>query len=79
MTEEEAKTKWCPQTLGRTPPNPECCAGSSCMAWRVATRTEWRDRRTGQLIEPGMTFLRGETVDVQVEVGGFCGLARRPA
>ena len=34
MTEDEAKTKWCPMTLGRTPPNPEACGGSACMAWR---------------------------------------------
>jgi hypothetical protein len=33
MTEDEAKTKWCPQTLGRQPGNPECCMGSACMAW----------------------------------------------
>ena len=24
----------CPFTLGRTPPNPETCIGSSCAAWR---------------------------------------------
>ena len=38
MTEDEAKTKVCPQTLGRTPPNPEACGGSACMAWRTVPK-----------------------------------------
>lgn len=49
MTEEEAKTKWCPfarvdsTAANRPNPGPNCdvtagwppCIGSACMAWRV--------------------------------------------
>lgn len=85
MTEDEAKTKLCfrAATFGASQqlvdgPGP-LCVGSGCMAWQVVTRTERRDRRNGQIIEPGTMYLRGEAVDVQVADGGFCGLAGRPA
>jgi hypothetical protein len=35
MTEEEAKTKWCPQARIDI-----CCIGSACMAWRCADEIE---------------------------------------
>ena len=64
MTEDEAKTKWCPQTLHATlrvtdhvklpvEMSGALCIGSKCMAWR------WLDD------EPGCE-------------AGFCGLAGRP-
>jgi hypothetical protein len=36
MTEEQAKTKWCPQTPQQTYQGDEFhgCIGSFCMAWR---------------------------------------------
>lgn len=76
MTEEEAKTKWCP--FGRilagtdgTPPlaasynrsselDEPRCIASACMAWR------WADPTTPHM-------------DDRAELGGFCGLAGQPS
>lgn len=69
MTEDEAKTKWCPQTLGRTPPNPEACGGSACMAWRWITETH-----TPPGTDPFATRKPTQRTD-----HGYCGLAGRPA
>ena len=68
MTEEEAKTKWCPQarqssdsiyTYNRgddgTGSHSCRCLGSACMAWRLAER------------------MFGEVTN-----NGYCGLAGRP-
>lgn len=64
MTEEEAKTKWCPHAIAsHTNPrqhNGEVwlhnCIGSACMAWR------WSD----------------ETMTREASDSGFCGLAGKP-
>jgi hypothetical protein len=62
MTEEEAKTKWCP--FMRTPhalgPTANRCIASECMAWR-----KWTPYYS--TIEP--------YVD---EGKGYCGLAGKP-
>lgn len=72
MTEEEAKTKWCPfvrlgetaigSTYNRCGPEASLyCIGSACMAWR------WNERGLrviGSIPPPG-----GE---------GHCGLAGKP-
>lgn len=74
MTEEEAKTKWCPFARGCGGEsgvnrsyiiNPERnaeeypCIGSACMAWRL---TGTHDGRRGEAGAPQ----------------GYCGLAGRP-
>lgn len=85
MTEEEAKTKWCPQTMSRTPPNPECCAGSVCMAWRVTALTVHEvvdDEQAEPWVAAGWRkAIRAEDGQPVVMMGGdgFCGLAGRPA
>ena len=33
MTEEQAKTKWCPQTNGQGAPEENLCIASECMWW----------------------------------------------
>ena len=61
MTEEEAKTKWCPHARAqngnettainryRNGIDPEClCVGSACMAWR------WTERRGDGPVEETM-------------------------
>jgi hypothetical protein len=74
LTEEEAKTKWCPfvrHNLGRDLPaayrgmhvtSDSKCIGSACMAWRDAGK----DTRTN-------SYVGNYSVDV-----GFCGLAGKP-
>lgn len=65
MTEEEAKTKWCPMVGKRfwaddgtiSPPTDGKCLASECMAWR------WYYRRD----EVGR--------DIRID-SGYCGLAR---
>lgn len=72
LTEEEAKTKYCPETFG----NPglktanQRCEASACMAWRdwgirCANGTVWE-----QLVSSGRRS--GD------EVLGYCGKAGKP-
>ena len=71
MTEQEAKTKWCPQVeTGAYRPNPDganirlsFCIGSACMAWR------WKPK---PLVESDRF---GPQIDSEY---GFCGLAGKP-
>ncbi|MCC2649851.1 MAG: uncharacterized protein K0R61_36 [Microvirga sp.] len=85
MTEEEAKTKWCPFARSQTEDREAApavnrtlqghidigchCIGSRCMAWRDATFTE------SIYTEPSSsdTGVRHEK-----RPGGFCGLAGKP-
>jgi len=71
MTEDEAKTKWCPHARelgdGAVSYNRDYngkatrarCLGSGCMAW------QWIDR---------MTATDDEYEFKSVRIGGFCGL-----
>lgn len=68
MTEEEAKTKWCPavrNSLGTF------CIGSACMAFR---QHGWRDKEDGQL--KSMAYERADPQ--HWEPMFHCGLAGRP-
>lgn len=52
MTEQEAKTKWCPHAVAsHTDPRKRigdgwlhACIGSACMAWRTTTADDWADQ-----------------------------------
>jgi hypothetical protein len=94
MTEEEAKTKWCPQTLcARLIVSDHVeqpvemggarCIGSACMAWR------WKDRRAGHDLSHWTYFHPDDPERAQEShkeflksnpdgIDGFCGLAGRP-
>lgn len=60
MTEDEAKTKWCPMSLSAG--KNQYCAGSKCMAW-IQTDNEY-------LPQPGFTTTPGDQLPA-----GYCGLA----
>lgn len=85
MTEEEAKTKWCPHSFGAMPANneygaplrdvgPYVCCGSACMAWR------WSYRK-GDLINVEIVRdMHGEKQTLKIAEGGagYCGLVGKP-
>ena len=81
MTEDEAKTKVCPRTLGRQPlydaqvqgvhdGSPDFCIASACMAWRKTKDVYVRPN--------GHRSDRDLYSDGRWETEGFCGLAGRP-
>lgn len=89
MTEEEAKTKWCPHAVashtdpragfrddGRPKVHP--CIGSACMAWR------WNDVPNPEYDRQRHVFMGGyppsttPPMTVKSETEGHCGLAGRP-
>ena len=72
MTEDEAKTKWCPHVIAshtnpRQKPGEDdwlhACIGSACMAWRWSRVTS---------ADPVSNAYAGAIDD------GFCGLAGKP-
>jgi len=89
VTEEEAKTKWCPfarcdhNATNRANPGPNAdmtagwapCIASACMAWRK--RTVLIVRMTGERAIPGVAA-QG-TTEERYSGEGYCGLAGAPA
>jgi hypothetical protein len=76
VTEEEAKTKVCQETIGNQAHPPGPCIGSACMAWR------WRgwliaggdhEYTTAEQPKPGS--LRDGVTSKHV---GYCGKAGKP-
>jgi len=67
MTEEEAKTKWCPQTI-HTPDTSRNCRGSECMAWRW-----FMGHSFGGAYEQDGSLFWGKNTPI-----GYCGLAGKP-
>ena len=61
MTEEEAKTKWCPYRKGQFP-NETYCITSDCMAWAKEYKK--------------LYHADGTSGFDRVEVGGYCGLVK---
>ena len=89
MTEDEAKTKVCPDGVGKMsrieaamkPPNfvplnvyQSTCIGSACMAWR--RQTVMIDRETGEPAIPGVSKL--ESLEARYSAHGYCGRAGAP-
>ena len=86
LTEEEAKTKWCPfgrcvekawdavVTLNDPRGDPggdkTMCIASQCMAWRWGTKPSKWKHITGNIYVPVW-----DEADLQA---GFCGLAGKP-
>lgn len=89
MTEDEAKTKWCPfvrlHIEGRAPsftvaPNREQrgthCIASACMAWR--TRHQWLDNAQQNPDWVSYAPYAFEPGEGQERDDGYCGLAGAP-
>lgn len=66
LTEDDAKTKWCPHTgiISQTGDRAALCIGSACMMFR------WRD-------DAGQSEADG-TIKYEGFDHGYCGLAGRP-
>lgn len=94
MTEDEAKTKWCPfvrigselSGLGSLNRDVQLgentmqvnCIASACMAWRDTSVTT-RPYLDGKPIAEGMTIHpQGRPVEHRPVRNGFCGLAGEP-
>ncbi len=87
MTEDEAKTKICHQTLSPamvtktghpvsgTIPMANLCIGSACMAWR--SRPQWRER-SDKKWEDEVPPDHPRGPNNQVREAGYCGLAGKP-
>lgn len=81
MTEDEAKTKWCPHARvgngGNRDTIPSAtayfCRASACMAWRWKFRDTTSDHHPMMAVypQPKRTYERTED--------GYCGLAGAPA
>lgn len=69
MTEDEAKTKWCPVTAGATTGAGAVaarCIASACMAWRALEAPSEPVRHT----DGSLTYAKPGR--------GYCGLAGQP-
>lgn len=79
MTEDEAKTKWCPMALARTySGDPEesqvaRCQGAACMAWRLDS-----DEKLAAAWDASGTGALPSIPDAESKRGGYCGLAGVP-
>jgi hypothetical protein len=83
MTEEEAKTKWCPMTQMIAHPSgkvyasgmtgDQSCIGSACMAWR------WGDEYAERLTDwEDAANIAGVQRGPEPQPEGWCGLAGKP-
>lgn len=76
MSEDEAKTKWCPfahlesgnRALGGDYRKSVLCIGSACMAWRWNYNPALRDE-----------YRAKDNMTDDVLLSGFCGLAGKPS
>lgn len=77
VTEDDAKTKWCPMAV--PPTNMAKCIGSACMMWRTPGIT--RVAATGEVL-PAAKFMQAIHDGIEMETVwadyGYCGLAGRP-
>jgi DNA-directed RNA polymerase alpha subunit len=81
MTEEEAKTKWCP--MAQYPDSWDHCTGSACMAWRsTGFYAEINDTSIDDLELPirvrgALKFVGYKTIK-DIIMGGTVNLTRTP-
>lgn len=85
MTEDEAKTKWCPHAVAsHTDPRQKlgakewlhACIGSACMAWRWSIFLNPDYVPADYSIFPGRPAIGDQFV--QSNTHGYCGLAGKP-
>jgi len=85
LTEEEAKTKWCPfsrygEFYEDEPhalnPIPCRCIANDCMAWRQEIRAF--NVALNRFLVPGETYSSLDRIDHRPSGRGFCGLAGSP-
>lgn len=73
LTEEEAKTKWCQESIYET----SKCLGSACMAWRWRTEGgSYEAVSIGYSSEAYARLVPGSGVPSTTH--GYCGKAGRP-
>lgn len=75
MTEEEAKTKWCPM-VRKTMWYDQVCLASGCMMWRWEPYGEWCIRlQDSKQSSPNMDM--NERM-ILLPRNGYCGLGGKP-
>jgi len=91
MTEDEAKTKWCPFVRAAGPADPASgylCIGSACMAWRWGAVECEPPYGSGGISTAELLRLRpnltpyhnpADTKRLFAVPSGRCGLAEKPA
>lgn len=75
LTEEEAKTKWCPQLTGpnNSSGTGNVCIASACMAWR------WAIKKGDYFYSKGGHLGATENVlEIETVGQGYCGKAGKP-
>lgn len=81
MTEDEAKTKWCPQTLATTWVDADhaytktagtCCLDFACMAWRWSGEVIWSEMSKAWLAKDVPEDAKTNAAK------GYCGLGGKP-
>jgi hypothetical protein len=73
MTEEEAKTKWCPQTMASD--NWDKCQGTACMVWQRKKQLYlYHSVVGGTYLRPEKTI--GSSVGEPAPMSGYCGLVK---
>jgi hypothetical protein len=87
MTEDEAKTKWCPYTFMqatvlRNPGPIGNCIASGCMAWRIGYTQEYQSMASDDPPGAGWTLSSSSGLKRiwtrMAQTEGYCGLAGRP-